>query len=302
MRQNIKQFRGTLEGLGEVEVNHDQQKIEDMEAKMFELQQNHERIMSWADMNRHKSAAWKDAINANLKKLGREIVAEDTTLQGERLDSEMSLTNGLRNVWGNLQSEIGETDAEDARTYEHTANSFGKGIADLTRHSELNEEDLQKAYEAGTEALRKKEKAGEDVRKGIAFGRKLLDNTLVNLNVETKVAQGQVANMKLPLLVSSDANVAITKKYNEVQSTLNEHLARASSLLQEKDLKPSSLLQENSKVHLRNPKTRKEEISAIKKLNDMLYQQGSKLAQQNSFLEKGLSYVKGLPLPQTRPQ
>jgi hypothetical protein len=292
MRKNIQSFRGKLDDLGEVEVSHSAEKIEDMEAKMFELQQNHDRVMNWADTNRHKSAAWKDAIEKNLKKLGREIVSEDSTLQGERLDSETSLSNGIHNVWGNLQSELSETDNEDSRMYQHAAAGFGKGVADLTKHTELNAYELYQAYKGGQEAMRQKEQAGLNARKGIAYGAHLLDKTLVNLAKETEDSRGVLANMKLPLLVSTDANQNITKRYNDMQSILNERLA--SSLLQEKE-------NARSVTHLRNAETRKAEIRAIKKLNAMLYQQGNKLAHQNSFLEEGLSYVKGLPVPQPLP-
>lgn len=284
MRRKLQSFRTTMNKLGGTQVDHDKERIDSMQQKLFALQQNHQRVMSWANMHRHKNDAWKDAVEKHLHKLGQSIVSDDTEVQGERLDAELSLNNGLRNIGINLQNELTKTGSEEARTYEHLAAKFGEGIADLMHRKSLNELEELKATDNAYDALKRKTYAENKAVMATRHGADLLDHTVADLTKKSKMAAGAVAALKLPLLTVSDENIATREKYDEVNNRLNRLVAgSATSLLQEGD--------EGSEERTA------QEIASVKALNEVLFRQNMKLAKQNTLLEEGLQYARSMPAP-----
>ena len=62
LRKKLKAFRGTMSNLGEVEVDHDKETIQEMQAKLFALQQSHESTMNWANMDRCQADIWSHQL------------------------------------------------------------------------------------------------------------------------------------------------------------------------------------------------------------------------------------------------
>jgi hypothetical protein len=293
MRLKLQSFRTTMNKLGGTEVDHDKERIDSMQQKLFQLQQNHQRVMSWANMHRHKNDAWKDAVEKHLHKLGQSIVSDDTELQGERLDAELSLNNGLRNIGINLQNELTKTGGEEARTYEHLAAKFGEGIADLMHRKALNEMEEEKATRNAYDSLQRKGYAENKAVMASRMAADVVDNTVSELTKSSKMAAGAVAALKLPLMSVSDENIKTREKYDTLNNRLNRLVAgSAASLLQEGE--QSSEEKETMKEKERAQETVKE-IASAKALNDVLFRQNMKLAQQNTNLEEGLTYVRSLP-------
>ena len=69
------------------------------------------------NVDRHRTEAWKDAVEKNLHKLGRGIMNEESKLEGEQLDARKLLSDGLRNIATNVQSEVTKQGSDDARQY-----------------------------------------------------------------------------------------------------------------------------------------------------------------------------------------
>jgi len=111
------------------------------------------------------------------------------------------------------------------------------------------------------------------------------------------MAAGAVAALKLPLMSVSDENIKTREKYDALNNRLNRLVAgstvgSAASLLKEGE--QSSEEKETMKETEKAQETMKE-IASAKALNDVLFRQNMKLAQQNTKLEEGLTYVRSLP-------
>jgi hypothetical protein len=286
MREKIKEFRGTLSGLSQVESTHDKDQVDEMQAKLFALQQNHERIMSWANMDRHRTAAWKHAVEKNLHELGRSITSDDTEQYGERLDAETSLMNGLRDIAGQVKAEIAKTGQEESKMYEHLASKFGQGMVELMKQKESNEKDEERAQESARESVLRKEESEEKSVGTVKTAQDRLDDTVTTLLKESKVAAGTMAALKLPLLSVNEKNQKTRESYDALKTRLNRMVAAGTmSFLQEADNSNSTAASTAN------------EIQAITALNKLLLRQNMKLAKQNDVLEQGLQYAKSLPTP-----
>ena len=74
LRKKLKAFRGTMSNLGDVEVDHDKKTIEQMQSKLFALQQSHESTMNWANMDRCRTDAWSSTVDRSVLWLSKTFV------------------------------------------------------------------------------------------------------------------------------------------------------------------------------------------------------------------------------------
>jgi hypothetical protein len=289
MRRQMGAFRGKLNSLAGVNVQHDAATAEDMGGKLLQLQQNHQRLMDWATTNKHRTASWRDAVEKNLHALGRSISSDDAELSTMRLDQQVGLTNALRSIASGVQGDMAKAGGEEMRAYEHMTSGFGQGIADVMHKKELSAEEEADAEGRADAALERKQAAQQGALSRAEAKQYELDQTVSALNRKSKEALGAMESLELPMKTISSQNQRTDAKFSDVQrrmTELSQGGSRASSLLQAQHLRlePGSLLEtsESQEAEIAD------EIAAVKALNEELYNQNMKLSQQNSRLQDGL--------------
>merc|ERR1719409_815694 len=190
MRRQMGAFRGKLNSLAGVNVQHDAATAEDMGGKLLQLQQNHQRLMDWATTNKHRTASWRDAVEKNLHALGRSITADDAELSTMRLDQQVGLTNALRSIASGVQGDMAKAGGEEMRAYEHMTSGFGQGIADVMHKKELSAEEEADAEERADAALERKQAAQQGALSRAEAKQYELDQTVSALNRKSKEALG----------------------------------------------------------------------------------------------------------------
>ena len=69
----LADFRQTLTNLSNVEVDHSEDEVEEMDEKLTALMGHHINLMSWKDKERHRTQQWRDAVEEQLRKLGKDV-------------------------------------------------------------------------------------------------------------------------------------------------------------------------------------------------------------------------------------
>merc|ERR1719399_924797 len=122
-------FRQTLTNLSTVEVDHGDDEVDEMDEKLTALMGHHINLMSWKDKERHRTQQWRDAVEEQLRKLGKDVSREDSDLKKAELDEEINMNDNLRKMTTRAEHEVARAEAEEtsqmAQAAELTAQEIG---------------------------------------------------------------------------------------------------------------------------------------------------------------------------------
>merc|ERR1719281_186178 len=147
----LADFRQTLTNLSNVEVDHSEDEVEEMDEKLTALMGHHINLMSWKDKERHRTQQWRDAVEEQLRKLGKDVSREDSALKKAELDEEINMNNNLRKMTTRAKHEVSRAEAEETSQMAQAAALAAQEVSGAMENEQANE---AKKHRAETNAMK----------------------------------------------------------------------------------------------------------------------------------------------------
>merc|ERR1719456_1898572 len=193
---------------------HDAKEVDEMDERLQELMGHHLNLMGWKDKEKHRTVMWRDAVEEQLRKLGKDVSHEDADLKKAELEEE----------------ETSQMAAAAAMAAEEVSGAMLNQQA-----SEKRKEDSERY---AMEALKRGEQSGKGLLAALDGNTQQLQAKTGDLETTTKTAKGAINALALAQMTGSPENVATDRKYDNLEVTMKSLEAKM----------PGSLLQTSSQV------------------------------------------------------
>jgi len=267
-----------LRSLSGVSSNHDSGEVEQMEKSHYALAKGHDKFMDWLTHFKHHTFAWREEVEHQLRKSGRDIGGGDEDAANARLESEIGMNDALRAMQLRVEDRTAETAKDESHAFGALAGQMGAGVQNVLHLAYEGASQKSAAQRQAQDTLDRQEKSQDDIVQSV----KDSQNRLEKLSAETTEKTSRTVNMMrskfmLPKLSGNEFNRDSQEKFEKLSQQLNA-MSAEQSLLEEHATtlrgSPTSLLQAEEA----------EEV-AVARLNEELEAQNSKLSSQNNKLE-----------------
>merc|ERR1719482_1909346 len=133
-----------------------------MQSSLQELQQTHDGLLDWWNMNRHRTAVWRDAVEQSLHSLGRSITAGDADAANARVSEEMMMAKNIKDMENQAEETMVQTGQEEARQYTDLAGSFEHSVGDFKKEADRSRSAEEEAEKRATAALDEKDRTARN--------------------------------------------------------------------------------------------------------------------------------------------
>lgn len=296
MRTQLTNFRGSMTTLGAMDTKHDQVSLTEMNAKISNLEREHQELMEWKRNDKLRTERYRHDMEESLKELTAGIQSNDRTQQKDRIDDKLRLNDALRTMKRTVESELSNNEIEERHAYGSVTDAITQSTRNARAQLERTNQDRQDYVNKLREAYKEKHSREREALDQARDEQNKLDLTIANLMQEAKEAQSAVNGLALPMKSLAEGS-ATARQDNE----LKQRLANAAS--ETEPLTGTSFMEESAKsatarrVSVQQTASETtDELDAVKSLNDELYRQNVQLEEQNKRLESGLRYAESLPI------
>jgi len=285
LNDQLSAFKNKLKQLSGVTVDHNQEEVDAMDERYFNLQANHGRLMDWKDHFRHHTVAWRDEVENNLRKTGHDVSFGAADEQTNRLGSEVNMNQALRAMQLRTEEVLAENDADSTRQFENLAGAMGAGVQNVLAGEMAARAKSTHAEEQAEDAMKRDESAQGTAIDGVKDNQRAIGSGAAELAKQTMLAGQELTTMlQLPKLTVSKQNRETDEEYSSVNANLAKLAAQQSSLLEEK----ASIAEKKLRDAPDTPESESAEEKAIDDLNKELSAENDKLSKQNNKLGVGL--------------
>ena len=120
--------------------NHDGDEIQDMTSKMYELESNHSRLMSWQKQFKHYTGAWREEVKRKLGQLTGDIGSDEDQIAASRLHSELSMQEGMRGLQKSVEGEVVDAVSKESSAVGGLVNNIRNDMDQVFTESNHDEE------------------------------------------------------------------------------------------------------------------------------------------------------------------
>jgi len=293
MDQQLQAFKYKLQQLSGASSNHDQGAIDAMQNKLFTLQAQHKRLMKWKDHFKSRTAAWREEVKNQLRKMGRGVGEESDDEGTDRLDSEISMNQAMRSMQMRVEGAVAKANADETRGFSQMADNMGAGVQNVMRGEEASIEEKRALAEAAGNKMHRAQELESDAVHNVLDKQQLLTQNAAKLTKESEVTGNEMGELfKLPQLTTSAYNMETDARIDNYQLKM--------SRLKTSGETPSSFAEEKAVATLRGSTTAQagveqedeDEIKAVEALNAELSNENAKISAQNERLNGKLDGAK----------
>jgi len=275
MKAKLDDFKDKLSSLAGVENNHDQAAVDDMEAQLFNLEATHTRLMDWRDTFVHHTAAWREEVQNQLRKLGRDVGGASNEEAEQRLAQEMGMNTAMRAMQLRVEGAVAQAGADQTTEFGHMADQMSNNVQKVLKLEAANEETKRQAQSKASTDLQRREAQNAQNLNGVEQDQAALATKADSLDAEAERNQREMGTMfHLPSLTTSD--------YNVESDTRIENLHMRTARM--KAIGARSFLEEGSNNLRTNSSDEDPEEKAILDLNKELSSQNEELESKNERL------------------
>merc|ERR1719181_2519616 len=184
----LADFRNTLTNLSSVEVDHGEDEVEEMDEKLTALMGHHINLMSWKDKERHRTQQWRDAVEEQLRKLGKDVSREDSDLKKAELDEEIDMNNNLRKMTTRAEHEVSRAEAEETSQMAQAAALAAQEVSGAMENEQANEAKKHRAETNAMNAVKRGEASNHALLHGLDDNTWQLKEKTADLDTATKSA------------------------------------------------------------------------------------------------------------------
>merc|ERR1719181_228965 len=286
-------FRNTLTNLSSVEVDHGEDEVEEMDEKLTALMGHHINLISWKDKEKHRTDQWRDAVEQQLRKLGKDVSREDADMKKAQLDEEINMNQNLRKMTLRAQREVSHAEAEETSQMAAAAAQAAEEVSGAMENQQANEAKKQRAVRNAMAALKRGEANNKGLLGSLDENTKMLQGKTQDLDTATKMAKGAINALKLAQMTGSEKNLATDRRYDHLEVSIHAMQAAMppGSLLETSaQVMPESLAEIKGLTHAEF----QQRVANVKALNADMETANEKMAKQNSLLATKISTVKKL--------
>jgi len=291
--QQLADFRTSLDNLTQVDVDHDQKDVDEMDEKLTELMGHHINLMSWKDKEKHRTSQWRDAVEEQLRKLGKDVSREDADLKKSELEEEINMNNNLRKFTLRAAHEVSHAEAEETSQMAQAAATAAEEVSGAMQNQQANEAKKAQAEKNAMDALKRGEENNQGLLGSLDENTQNLQTKTADLDTATKTAKGAINALTLAQMTGSPQNIATDRRYDNLEVSIHAMQAKmpAGSFLEtSSQVLPESLAEIKGLTHAEFRKR----VANVKALNDDMLKANEKMEKQNSILASKIKYVKNL--------
>jgi hypothetical protein len=291
--QQLADFRTSLDNLTQVDVDHDQKDVDEMDEKLTELMGHHINLMSWKDKEKHRTSQWRDAVEEQLRKLGKDVSREDADLKKSELEEEINMNNNLRKFTLRAAHEVSHAEAEETSQMAQAAATAAEEVSGAMQNQQANEAKKAQAEKNAMDALKRGEENNQGLLGSLDENTQNLQTKTADLDTATKTAKGAINALTLAQMTGNPQNIATDRRYDNLEVSIHAMQAKmpAGSFLEtSSQVLPESLAEIKGLTHAEFRKR----VANVKALNDDMLKANDKMEKQNSILASKIKYVKNL--------
>merc|ERR1719353_121401 len=291
--QQLQDFRTSLDNLTQVDVDHDQKDVDEMDEKLTELMGHHINLMSWKDKEKHRTSQWRDAVEEQLRKLGKDVSREDADLKKSELEEEINMNNNLRKFTLRAAHEVSHAEAEETSQMAQAAATAAEEVSGAMQNQQANEAKKAQAEKNAMDALKRGEENNQGLLGSLDENTQNLQTKTADLDTATKTAKGAINALTLAQMTGSPQNIATDRRYDNLEVSIHAMQAKmpAGSFLEtSSQVLPDSLAEIKGLTHAEFRKR----VANVKALNDDMLKANEKMEKQNGLLANKIQYVKKL--------
>jgi hypothetical protein len=292
MADQLAAFKNQLSQLSTVSTDHDQEDLDALESGMFTLEAGHNRLVDKVSHYFHYDRAFNEEVEGQLRAMGKAIDNDDVSSESEELEQEMGMNSQLNSLKDRFSEQVAAVTADGTKAFGNMAQNLADGVQGVLRLEERGAREKAEAEKRAQNSLAQKGLAQAQAMASVRENEANLEKQAGLLHKATAEAQGEVeSGFLLPKLSASDDIAAIDDKYNDLAYKMKSMGSAPQSLVQKGGMAPGSLLQTGD-THLRAEgrllASDLTEEGAVASLNQELYRENEKLAEQNTRLQQRL--------------
>merc|ERR550514_2637679 len=253
----------------------------------------HIKLMSWKDKEKHRTSQWRDAVEEQLRKLGKDVSREDADLKKSELEEEINMNNNLRKFTLRAAHEVSHAEAEETSQMAQAAATAAEEVSGAMQNQQANEAKKAQAEKNAMDALKRGEENNQGLLGSLDENTQNLQTKTADLDTATKTAKGAINALTLAQMTGSPQNIATDRRYDNLEVSIHAMQAKmpAGSFLEtSSQVLPESLAEIKGLTHAEFRKR----VANVKALNDDMLKANEKMEKQNSILAGKIKYVKNL--------
>lgn len=222
MEAEQKVFDRMLVNASQLTSSHDGDEIQDMTSKMYELESNHSRLMSWQKQFKHYTSAWREEVKRKLGQLTGDIGSDEDQIAASRLHSELSMQEGMRGLQKSVEGEVVDAVSKESSAVGGLVNNIRNDMDQVFTESNHDEEAktaeiMQTKSELNNAQAESNKEIGEISDAQTALQAK--SNQFTNA---VAAAQDEISGtLVLPQQSANQANQGYTKQMTDLQSRIS---------------------------------------------------------------------------------
>merc|ERR1719456_799540 len=268
---------------------HDAKEVDEMDERLQELMGHHLNLMGWKDKEKHRTVMWRDAVEEQLRKLGKDVSHEDADPKKAELEEEINMNKNLRKFTLRAAHEVSHAEAEETSQMAAAAATAAEEVSGAMLNQQANEKRKEDSERYAMEALKRGEASGKGLLAALDGNTQQLQAKTGDLETTTKTAKGAINALALAQMTGSPENVATDRKYDNLEVTMKSLEAKMpGSLLQtSSQVLPQSLAEIKGLTH----DEFRSKVANVKTFLDDMRKANEKTAKQNDRLEERISKI-----------
>jgi len=283
MNRDLKDLKNSLQQLGGTTSSHDNEIVDQMYSKLATLRNRHDRMMDWQGNFRHRTGAWREAVENQMRKMGRDLGEEDSNEATAQLESEIGLNHAMRDTQMRVEDKMAANSGDATKGLGSVADALGNGVENSLNQEVKYDEDKSAAIAKSKEDMKRRQAENIAALTKLVEQQEQLNQNGDGLEKGAAVAGAEMGEMfKLPSLSTSDANMHTDKLYDEYNYRVMVMKSHPSLL--EGTAKVVPTLRGSSFIETEDESEDADEIKVVEALNAELAGENTQLLEQNSRL------------------
>lgn len=287
IKRHMAEINNKIKNVGQgVTHQHDTAEVERMDKALFKLENEHQRLMTFALNNKHQTAAWRNEVNQQLANVMVSIGADGDEIKNAQVGEEMDLNQALRKMQGKIEDDVRDADITESKFF---GNMIGATLGKM--ENMLGEEaSIEAAKEEMSKGAASAMNSGDELvsaeLRNVDANDEDLKAKQANLDTNMQVAMREIQDqMLLPRMTASPKNQVAEDKMHYMRSALNS-LVGATSFLEDGSAKSEAKSQALSTEDMLRVE------QDINQLNHELVGENHKMKAENQHLRQRLDQVK----------
>jgi len=258
MAEEQNSFDRMLVNASQMSSSHDSGEIEQMTARMYDLESDHKRMMDWQKSFKHYDRSHNAEVERKLEELTGGIGSDEDQIAAGRLHSELSMQEGMRSLQRSVEGEVVDAVSKGSGAVGNLVNNIRNDMdqvfTDANHDEEAKTAEIMRAKNELSGVQTQLEKESHDID---TAGDVLQDKSNEFKNVMASVRDGISGELTLQQQTASEENQKRSQAISDLMSRISS-LGGGSSFLQEAQGQHGSVVALNNELRALNDHLRRE--------------------------------------------